>query len=301
MKKIKTVCSLFLCAVLAAALSGCSITDAITGNTTEESESTTLVNTEDLKNVDKSLALPQFQKELEGYVPIVIDSEYYLDATAVSPDGGEITYQWYVNNVDSNGGGTKIAGATDATYRVPSDELGIRFYYVVAVNNHGNSFNTVTSNVSKVEVNKIGEWTVDEFGGIRYLSDDGTYPANRWMYIGDGSYRFQENGYRVTGWWYEGGQYIYFDAEGKALVNGMTPEGFHTNERGVLIEDADPLGYLQAEAEAQAAAAAEAQAAAEAEAAAAAEAQAAAEAEAAAVAEAQAAAEAEAAAAAETP
>ena len=43
---------------------------------------------------------------------------------------GTLSYQWYRNNVDSNGGGTAIDGATEATYTPPTTESGTIYYYV---------------------------------------------------------------------------------------------------------------------------------------------------------------------------
>ncbi len=257
MKKMKALGSLAACLILAVSFGGCQMVDSITGDAAQSQKSgSSQVTPEDLKTVDKSIAVPVFDAELTSYAPMVLGSEYYLDGTAVSPDGGEITYQWYVNNVNSNGGGTKIDGETGPLFRVDTSETGTKFYYVVASNNHENSYNMTTSNPARIEVLKHGEWTVDEFGGVRYLAEDGTYPADRWVLIDGFRYRFDANGYRLTGWHYEGGNYIYFDGEGRLLCNAETPEGYHTNEKGVLIEDADPLGYRQQEAEAQAAAAA---------------------------------------------
>ncbi len=74
-------------------------------------------------------------------------------------DGGTITYQWYENSVNSNSGGTAIAGATNVSYLPPTTETGTFYYYVVATNT--NSFvstnNTATATSGVIEVNVIGE------------------------------------------------------------------------------------------------------------------------------------------------
>ena len=50
---------------------------------------------------------------------------------------GTITYQWYRNTVDSNIGGTLIAGATTATYQPPSNAISTYHYYCVITNEYG--------------------------------------------------------------------------------------------------------------------------------------------------------------------
>jgi hypothetical protein len=56
---------------------------------------------------------------------------YTLSVTAT---GGALSYQWYSNTVNRNSSGTKIAGATDATYIPPTDRDTLLFYYVVVTN-----------------------------------------------------------------------------------------------------------------------------------------------------------------------
>jgi len=49
-------------------------------------------------------------------------------------DGGTLSYQWYVNEEDSNHGGTKIDGATGDSYTVPTEQPGTFYYYVEITN-----------------------------------------------------------------------------------------------------------------------------------------------------------------------
>ncbi|MDR2702331.1 MAG: hypothetical protein LBB72_07865 [Spirochaetaceae bacterium] len=69
-----------------------------------------------------------------------------LSVTAESPDGGNLTYQWYSNTTSSVTGGTLIAGATDPTYAPTVTAVGMHYYWVVVTN-------TKTSNSTSKSVN----------------------------------------------------------------------------------------------------------------------------------------------------
>jgi uncharacterized repeat protein (TIGR02543 family) len=49
-------------------------------------------------------------------------------------DGGTLSYQGYVNGVDSNVDGTPIAGATSDSFVVPTKTAGTKYYYCEVVN-----------------------------------------------------------------------------------------------------------------------------------------------------------------------
>ncbi len=224
-------------------------------------------NTE-VKNVDASLAQPVFANDISGMLPIAKGGTYEIDGTATSTDGGEITYQWYKNNVNQNGGGTAIEGATEAVYTAKAEEVGSVFYYVVASNNHGDSYNSATSSTFEMETLKDGTWQADSYGK-KYVNEDGTYPTECWIHIDGDVYHFDSAGYATIGWLAQGNVFYYFDADGKLLVNGDTDDGFKTDENGCLIGSVIPqIGPTAAEvaaaAEAAAAEAAAQQAAAEA-------------------------------------
>ena len=230
-----------MCAVLTASMSACSVIDSITGDVSESAsvqsqtqEDSSAAN----KTVDSSIALPVFNNDLNLYQAMAQGSIYTIDGTAVSTDGGEVTYQWYVNNVSSNGGGTAIEGATDPTYTVDASETGFKYYYVVASNNHGDSYNMVTSGVAEIEVIQSGEWVTDEFGGTRYVAADGSYPTDRWLIIGTDTYWFDSNGYRLTGWRISGDAYVYFDDEGRYHPGEPFPEGAYFDENGNYVAPA---------------------------------------------------------------
>ena len=245
MKNLRTVICIFLLGCMAFGLSACSVTDVFddivseTGETQEESE-TTAASSAELVNIDTDLALPVFESDLEGSAPISLGSAFDISCPAKSTDGGTITYQWYVNNVDSNGGGTPIEGATDSFVTAKPDETGSTFYYVVAANNHGDSCNMITSGTFEVITLNSGKWTTDE-NGTRYVAEDETYPTSIWMIIDGDTYCFDVNGYRVEGWYGDDPMY-YFDESGKLLRNSETPDGCKTDESGALIEGTPDLG-----------------------------------------------------------
>lgn len=239
MRKFKISLCLGTAFILAASLSACSATqvlDDLVEDTAEIQETTPVPDSsiKEMKTVDASIAAPVFDTELDGSVPIAKGGTFELDGTASSTDGGVISYQWYKNNVDYNGGGTAIPGATDARYVAEADEVGSVFYYVVASNNHGTSCNMATSGTFEIMTLKDGEWTEDEFGR-KYINEDGTYPTEYWMLIDGDTYHFDSAGYVSVGWLAVGNTFYYFDEDGKILANAKTPDGFETDSDGRMI------------------------------------------------------------------
>ena len=68
-----------------------------------------------------------------------------LSVTAVSPDDGDLTYQWYSNTSDSNAGGTLIPGADGETYVATAPAPSVTMYYYVAVTNTNETVNGNTT------------------------------------------------------------------------------------------------------------------------------------------------------------
>ena len=87
--------------------------------------------------------MPVFAKDLE--------SNYYLetgqDSTLTVEATEGVTFQWYRNTTHSNEGGTKIEGATSASYKVGSTIDKSEYYYVTISNNYG----TVASVAAQVD------------------------------------------------------------------------------------------------------------------------------------------------------
>ncbi len=142
---------------------------------------------------------PAFKSDLSGSTDVAAGGKTTLSAEAAASDGGEISYQWYSNNVDSNGGGTKIPGATSADYTPDTSEGGTTYYYVVAINTVNGQVNETTSSTHSVTVwaNMYWQRNADN-GGYQYLNhDDGTYPSNTSMEIDGVTYTFNDSGFAV--------------------------------------------------------------------------------------------------------
>ena len=78
-----------------------------------------------------------------------------LKAVVAVPDSGTVTYQWYSFSIDNpSAGGTVIAGATDTTLAVKTDELGTYSFYVVVTNtnNRANGKKIVTTESALITV-----------------------------------------------------------------------------------------------------------------------------------------------------
>jgi hypothetical protein len=76
-----------------------------------------------------------------------------LSVVAVSPDGGDLSFQWY-SATSATGTGTLISGATNPSY-TPSlsvTEVGESFYYVIVTNKKGEDRATTQSNTVRVNV-----------------------------------------------------------------------------------------------------------------------------------------------------
>ncbi|MHA7966956.1 S-layer homology domain-containing protein [Paenibacillus sp. CAU 1782] len=84
-----------------------------------------------------------------------------LDVGASSQDGGDLSYQWYSNTVNSTTGGTLVPGADNASLTIPTDAPGT-FYYYAVVTNTNNSVNGVktaalNSQIAQVTINPTYE------------------------------------------------------------------------------------------------------------------------------------------------
>lgn len=151
------------------------------------------------ETIDLSIPAPEFAAELTGTTNVAVGTVVTLDGTATVSDGGTVTYQWYSNSVEKNGGGTLIPGATEATYTPDTSEGRTTFYYVVAANNHNELVNKVTSGIHAVRVwdNMYWQQNADN-GGFQYLNRaDGSYPSNTTMEIDGVQYSFNDEGYAV--------------------------------------------------------------------------------------------------------
>jgi len=96
-------------------------------------------------------------------VTIIFGGTHNLTVTAVSPDSGTLTYQWYSNTSASNIGGSVISSATSAAYNPPTNTTGTFYYFVQVTNTIANNGDggtkTATARSSVVEI-QIVETTI---------------------------------------------------------------------------------------------------------------------------------------------
>ena len=81
-----------------------------------------------------------------------------IQLEAITSGVGEITYQWYRNETNSNQGGIQLTEATsDASYAKTNAELtDAGYYYCIATQTYGTLTNTVTSATVNVDVKDLG-------------------------------------------------------------------------------------------------------------------------------------------------
>jgi len=199
---------------------------------------------------EKEVAKPEFTTNLSGAVTYAVNAKASaLTVEATTTDDGSITYQWYKSQTDTNGGGTLIDGATEASYTPPTDTEGTLYYYVVATNTIGSSTNGATSDTAEVIVSAdgtipsesedqagaskvLGKW-VQNNDGWWYDNGDGTYPRNAWKQIDGKWYAFDEKGYMRTGWFKDGDSWYYLLDSGE-MAKDTDIEGYHIGSNGKM-------------------------------------------------------------------
>ncbi|MGN0362724.1 MAG: hypothetical protein ACI4ET_07780 [Bilifractor sp.] len=189
-------------------LSGCSFSggmNRLVGSITDTGKETVLSSSSEAGtpveaiSYDTSVEAPVFNTDLAGSTDVAQNGTITLTADASVSGGGTLSYQWYSNNVDSTGGGTKIAGATEAEYTPDTSSSGTTYYYVVAINTQNGKVNETTSSTHSVKVwaNMYWQRNADN-GGFQYLNhDDGSYPTNTSMEIDGVTYTFNDSGFAV--------------------------------------------------------------------------------------------------------
>ena len=233
-------------------LSGCStdsLMDKMMGTETTVSSSASVdISKEDSDavHVDANLEKPVFSvNPVESLQIPVGNTSGKLTCEAGITGEGTVTYQWYKNNVNSNGGGTPIEGATEVTYQVDTSAEGKDYYYVVATNTVGNTVSMATSTVTEVTVIPAGKWVQNE-NGWQYQNNDGSYATNTWQNIDGYWYVFDENGIMRTGWiashehWYFMGESGVMQADAWVEDNGAR---YYIKGTGVMAKDYVKDGY----------------------------------------------------------
>lgn len=70
-----------------------------------------------------------------------------FNARARALDGGKLSYQWYINDKDSNKDGVPLDGETNSRYTPPSVVGPGTYYYCVVTNDNGVGVGTKTGKV----------------------------------------------------------------------------------------------------------------------------------------------------------
>lgn len=200
------------------------------------SSSVEIVDDADALVVDENIEKPTFTKNPKASVQYEVNCHAApLTVEATVSDGGSVSYQWYKNNVNSNGGGTAIEGATESSYIPEIADTGKIYYYAVAVNTNGKSVSMATSTTSEVEVIPEGTWIQDDTGWW-YQIYDGSYPTSCWRLIADKWYAFDERGYMRTGWFQEGEAWYYLNGDGSMAADTVI-DGYTIDENGRWQQD----------------------------------------------------------------
>ena len=89
----------------------------------------------------------------------------------ITPD---LTYQWYVNQMDDNVNGTLIPGATQTDYIPPVDAVGTNYYYCVVTSKFGPIKTDFSSATAKIQV------TDREYYDVSFVSNSSaTIPSQK--------------------------------------------------------------------------------------------------------------------------
>jgi len=234
-------------------LSGCSVKetwDVLWGADKNSTESDSGTEGEifdpNAVQVDDSVDAPKFKTDLKGSeVYAVGDKAKALKVEATVEGEGEITYQWYVNSVESNGGGTKIEGATDKEYTPDTTKDGYYYYFVVATNTVNKKINLTTSKIKEIHVDpelepapKNGEqkgWIQDK-NGWYYIDKNGDKLKSKLKAIDNVTYYFNKKGYMVNGWQEIKSKWYYFNEDGSMATGFNTVDGkkYFLSDKGVL-------------------------------------------------------------------
>jgi len=103
-----------------------------------------------------------------------------LTVKGESTDSGDITYQWYVNNANSNKGGSVIGGETKDSYK-PS---GAGFYYAVVTNTNEFATNRKTAGVSSLPARiSVAAAKADDAANVYLTIPDISQTTNQYQYI----------------------------------------------------------------------------------------------------------------------
>ncbi|MDR1100360.1 MAG: hypothetical protein LBL28_07760 [Treponema sp.] len=93
---------------------------------------------------------PLISAEPGGAVYALNDKAETMIVEAESPDGGEITYQWYKNSEANAGDSLAINGETAPVYTPPTDLVGTVYYSVVVTNTRAGKTNSARTALAPI-------------------------------------------------------------------------------------------------------------------------------------------------------
>lgn len=252
LKKKALLAGVMLCCM--PMMTACSVKETLgilwnSDETTDDQESVSSNADLEAANIDENVEKPTITNELGDAVTYGLNGEAEaLTVEATVSDGGTLSYQWYRNNVDSNGGGTEIEGAVESSFVPSTSEAGITYYYVVVTNTIGDGIQLTASPTKCVTVTEEpaaevqsadtenqdaqGTWKQSD-NGWWFEYADGTYPSNQWEKINGEWYAFDENGYMRKGWYQDGDKWYYLNEDG-SMAHDTDVEGYHLGSDGVM-------------------------------------------------------------------
>ncbi len=233
--------------------------DLLWGHTSDTEETGSADEVEiydpDAVQVDSSVEAPKFTTNLKGKATYAVGDEAKALKVKAEVEGeGKISYQWYKNTVDSNGGGMVIDGATESSYQPDTSEEGHWYYFVVATNTVGKSVNMTTSGMYHIYVDpdaepapKEGElkkgWTEDK-NGWYYVGKNGKKVTSDWAEVDGKWYLFDKKGYMRTGWAEVKNVWYYLNEDGSMATGWITVDG-----KKYFLEDSGAMhtGWLDSD------------------------------------------------------
>jgi len=101
--------------------------------------------------------ITQPQSQIKDYKGDEVNWKVTLTVAADSPDGGELSYQWFESSSDTTDGGEKLAEATERSHEETLTPGETKYFYCVVTNTNnavnGTKDATTTSNVAKIVYN----------------------------------------------------------------------------------------------------------------------------------------------------
>ena len=141
-----------------------------------------------------------------------------LRVEATSPDGGNLSYQWYENTANSNSGGKLISGATKENYQVTLNPGETKYFYckVTNINDgvNGTKDATITSEVAELVYNNIAQ-----SGVLLWKSTDSSVKIAPYENLNSGSSsKLPSNLQLPLFWCFDNTGNLYWSAKGRTTA-----------------------------------------------------------------------------------